>query len=327
MDILDKIRETILVQKRAISEHDAYELLMLNSQADVTRLLELAGEVNKIAHEGEVYTCSIVNAKSGKCGEDCRFCAQSVHYNTDVTEYSLLAKEKIYQNALDYASKGATQFSIVTSGRSITSAEMQSLKEMLLKLKRETNLNLCGSLGILTKELAEMIVECGITRYHHNLETAKSYFANICTTHSYEESLETIRIAQQAGLNVCSGGIIGMGESWEQRVELALYLRDLDVDSIPLNFLNPISGTPLEFQPILESEDALKTIAIFRLINPGKNISVAGGREITFKNQQDEILTSGANGIMIGNYLTTSGRDVKEDQVMIERLGLNYVKI
>lgn len=289
---------------------------------DILGLMEHANTLRKI-HKGDtVFTCAIINAKSGACSEDCAFCAQSAHHKTKINVYPLLSEDKILFKAEEMKKSGATRFSIVTSGLKLKKREIESIAKTIMLIREKIEIKVCASLGMLDEDMAKMLKDAGLSRYHHNLETARSYFPNICTTHSYDEDIETLHIAKQVGLEVCSGGIIGLGENWDQRIELAFILKELDVDSIPINFLNPIPGTRLQDMPLTPPMDALKTVAIFRMINPEKDITICGGRERVLRDLQSWIFFAGANGVMIGDYLTTKGRSIKEDMEMIKDLGL-----
>jgi biotin synthase len=269
-----------------------------------------------------VRLCAIVNAKSGRCPEDCSFCAQSAHHKTQIEAYPLMEPQQILRNGQVAEAMGARRFSIVTSGKALTEKELEKVIKAIRLLKEKTELNLCVSVGMITQHTAHQLKEAGLSRYHHNLETAPSFFPHICTTHRYEEDLDTLRSAKEAGLEVCSGGIFGLGESPEQRLELAFTLRDMEVDSAALNFLNPISGTPLERTTALPPLEILKSVALFRFILPDKDIRICGGREVGLRDLHPLIFWAGANGIMIGNYLTTQGRDFQADLQMIQDLKL-----
>ena len=208
---------------------------------------------------------------------------------------------------------------MVTSGHSLSSKEIDSIGDTAEEINKKTDLSVCASLGQLTEPMASKLKQKGVTTYHHNLETAESYFNQICTTHNYDEDICTLKTAKSAGLKICSGGILGLGESWAQRVELAFTLKKLDVDSIPINFLNPIPGTRMENRPLLPPMEALKSIAIFRFINPDKDIIICGGREKTLGDFQSWVFIAGANGIIVGNYLTTKGRSTEIDMDMIRQ--------
>jgi biotin synthase len=207
---------------------------------------------------------------------------------------------------------------MVTSGYMLTDKELDIICHSAAAIHKQTALTVCASLGMLTEAMALRLKEGGIAVYHHNLETARSFFDNVCTTHNYEEDIITVKIAKAAGMNICSGGILGLGETWEQRVELAFTLKELDVDGIPINFLNPIAGTRMEDRSLLKPLEALKCIAIFRFVHPDKNILICGGREVTLRDYQSWGMLAGANGLMIGNYLTTQGRSIKTDIDMVK---------
>ncbi len=292
-------------------------------EQELQELIKIADPLRK-DHKGDtIFTCAIINAKSGACPEDCAFCAQSAHHKTEIDVYPLVSEDRIVRMAEEMKKSGATRFSIVTSGNRLKDREIESVANTIRLIREKVGIRVCASLGMLDENMARILKDAGLDRYHHNLETAKSFFPNICTTHAYEEDIETLWVAKNVGLKVCSGGIMGLGEGWEHRIELAFTLREIDVDSIPINFLNPIPGTRLQDMPLLAPTDALKAIAIFRIINPEKDITICGGREKVIREYQSDIFAAGANGIMIGNYLTTKGRGIKEDMEMIEKMGLN----
>jgi biotin synthase len=269
-----------------------------------------------------VKLCAIVNAKSGRCPEDCSFCAQSAHHKTEIEAYPLMEPQQILRTAQEAEAMGARRFSIVTSGKALTEEELGNVIQAIRLLKEKTRLILCASVGMITQHTAHQLKEAGLSRYHHNLETAPSFFPYICTTHRYEEDLDALCNAKEAGLEVCSGGIFGLGESPEQRLELAFTLREMEVDSAALNFLNPIPGTPLERSNTLAPLEILKSVSLFRFILPDKDIRICGGREFGLRDLHPLIFWAGANGIMIGNYLTTRGRDYQADLQMIQDLKL-----
>jgi len=300
-----------------ISIKDARHLVGLKGY-DLIDFLACANRITAKYLPDDIFTCTIINAKSGLCSQDCAFCAQSAHHKTGIETYPLLSQDEMVSNALKMEKAGATYFSMVTSGERLNDQEVETICQATEKIIKETGLTVCGSLGMLTSNQASALHKSGITNYHHNLETAESYFDKICTTHTYAEDIDTLKAASSAGLLVCSGCILGLGESWEQRIELAFTLKDLKVKRIPINFLNPIPGTKLEHQKPLSPMDALKSIALFRFINPQTDITICGGREYTLKDYQSWIFMAGANGVMIGNYLTTRGRDMQMDLEMIE---------
>jgi len=296
-------------------------LLAALREDETIDLIMCANKVRQHFKQNKAVTCSITNAKSGCCSEDCAFCAQSSFHETEIAPHALLSEERLVGDAVSLYENGATEFSMVTSGYMLTDAEMATIGRAANQIKKQTDLMICSSLGVLTEVRARQLKESGVSAYHHNLETARSFFDQVCTTHPYDDDVETVKMAKAVGLKVCCGGILGLGESWEQRVELAITLRDLDVDSIPLNFLNPIPGTRMGDRPLLSPMEALKCIALFRLINPRKDITICGGREVTLRDLQSWIFAAGANGMLVGNYLTTQGRDIKADMEMIKDLG------
>ena len=274
----------------------------------------------------DVKICSIVNAKSGKCVEDCSFCAQSSSFQTDSPEYELMDVEEIVKAAKEAEAFGSNEFSIVASGTSLDDRkELDRVIETIKRIKAETQLETCCSLGLMPMEHLKELKEAGLDRCHHNLETAKSHFDKIVSTHTYEDEVNAVQNAKAAGLQVCVGGIFGMGESFAQRAELAFSIRDLGTQSFPINFLKPIEGTGLDHLEPMEQYEALRTISLLRLILPDIDLFVCGGREEVLTDLQEQLFSAGANGILGGNYLTTKGQDPKRDIDMIENLGLRPV--
>jgi biotin synthetase len=268
------------------------------------------------------FTCGIVNAKSGACRENCSFCAQSQYHRGHAPVYPLVSAEALLQRAEYLATTGTGRMGIVTSGTAPSEKDFDSLCEAASRIRASVDIRLCASLGLLNREQGLALRQAGFGRYHHNLETAESYYPNVCTTHPYTVRVDTVRNAKAAGLEVCSGGIFGLGETWAHRIELAHLLGELGVDSIPVNFLMPQKGTPLEGQPLLPPQEALAIIAILRLMHPSCDIVVCGGREAVLREWGNLVLSSGANGIMVGNYLTTQGTSLQTDQDMFLTLGV-----
>jgi biotin synthase len=287
--------------------------------ADLDALLFQANRIRRHFKGNRIHLCSIINAKSGRCTENCRFCAQSAHHAANAAEYPLVKGSRIENAADEAARNGAACFGIVTSGRALSADEVENICAAAAKRK---NIRVAASLGELDEKSLRRLKQSGITRFHHNIETAESFFPNVCTSHRFGDRIATIKRAKNAGLEICSGGIFGLGETPAQRVEFGMTLRSLDVDSIPMNFLNPIPGTPLEHAPRLSPREILRTIAVFRFLLPAKDISVCGGREINLHDIQSWIFYAGASGMMIGGYLTTAGRSVEQDLQMIRDLGL-----
>ena len=322
--LLCNVLERLETGEKLLSPQEALECASFPAE-DTADLLAVAGLVRS-RRSPNVFTCGIINAKSGRCPENCAFCAQSAHYTTNTPVYPLVDADTLVQRAEALAEAGALRYGIVTSGTQLNEQDLDALCLAAERIVRETGMHVCGSLGMLTPERATRLKQAGFTRYHHNLETSASHFSSICSTHAYEDDLETVRAAKRAGLRVCSGGILGLGESPAQRVELALTLEELDVDSIPLNLLNAIPGTPLATMPILSPMEALRSIALFRLLHPHRDILVCGGREHVLRQWQSWLFAAGANGLMTGNYLTTTGCAFEADNAMLAELALPRVR-
>ena len=309
-----------------ITREEAVELINVPDQ-DTMLLLAMADRIRQRFNGDEVDVCAIVNARSGRCPENCKFCAQSAHYHTGVTEYPLLSVDELVAAAKKAKAGGAVRFSIVTSGRGQSKADdFENILQALTRIKKEVGIEICTSLGILTPEQATKLKEVGVTRYHANIETAPSHFPDICSTHSYEDKMSTIQAAKDAGIRVCSGGILGLNETPEQRVEMAFELKRLNIDSIPLNLLNQIEGTPFENNKSMTPLEILRAFAVFRFILPKALIRTAGGREVNLRDLQALALNGGMNGIMVGGYLTTGGRRPEDDKTMLKDLGRPLTK-
>ena len=304
----------------ALTKAEAERLISL-PDSDTPLLLAMADKIRQHFCDDTIDCCSIINGRSGKCPENCKFCAQSAHYKTGVGEYPLLDVDKIVIAAKQAAAAGAARFAIVTSGRSAAGEEFTRILEALHRIKAEAHIETCCSLGLITSVQATALKEVGISRYHANIETAPSYFPSICSTHTFADKCTVIHTAQKAGLRVCSGGILGLGETPAQRVEMAFTLKELGIDSIPLNILSPIKGTPFSRNKTLSPWEILRAFAVFRFILPTALIRTAGGREVNLRSLQPYALTGGLNGLMIGNYLTTDGQPSCEDLQMIKDLG------
>lgn len=314
-----KLKEKI-EQSVPLSADEGLEILTLGRESFID-LLSLTDRLRRRNFGGEIHLCSIVNAKSGLCGEDCAFCAQSVHYQAGAEEYDLLPPEKL-KEAYDEAQElPISHFGFVTSGGRLEEADLEQLVE-LFESNEKKNPAYCSSLGALDEQELRRLKQAGMKRFHHNLETAPSFFDEICSTHDIEQRIETVRTAKKVGLEVCSGGLIGLGEELEQRVELALTLRRLDVDAIPLNFVIPVENTPIENLQPPEPFEILKTIAAFRLLNPEKEIKLCAGRK-HLRDLQSYIFHAGATGMMIGDLLTVAGRSTEKDLQMLEDFGFD----
>ena len=309
-----------------LTQDEAIELINV-SDADTMLLLAMADKIRQKFNTNEVDCCAIINARSGHCSEDCKFCAQSAYNKTGVEVYGLLPEEEIVAAAQKAKAAGAVRFSIVTSGRGQQEQEdFRKICKTLTRIKEEVKIEVCASLGILTKEQALALKEAGVTRFHSNIETAPSHFPAICSTHTYQDKMSTLEAARAAGIRVCSGGILGLNETPEQRVEMAMELKRLGVDSVPLNILNPVKGSPFADNKPLTTWEILRAFAVFRFILPRALIRTAGGREVNLRDMQALALSGGLNGIMIGGYLTTGGRDPHADKIMLQDLGRTAAK-
>lgn len=313
---LKKLADDIINGKRLKREDD----LSFFIDCDLDALLDGADKIREYFCGDKVDLCTIINGRSGRCGEDCKYCAQSAHNHTNCEVYDFLPKEKILAEALANEREGVDRFAIVTAGRSLSGEDFEKAIDAYETMHRECKLDLCASLGFLTKEQFHRLHEAGVTSYHDNIETSRRNFPNICTTHTYDEKIATIKMAQEEGFCVCSGGIIGMGETWEDRLDMAVSLAELGIMSIPINALMPIPGTPLENLKQLSEEDILRTIAFFRYINPEANVRLAAGRAL-ITNDGEAAFSGGASATITGNMLTTSGSTIESDKKLLQGLG------
>ncbi len=293
---------------------------------DVVDLVAVANRVRVEFNGNEIDLCSLLNAKSGKCSEDCAFCAQSAHYQTDAPTYPLMNADQMVKEAKEAQKRKTGRFCLISSGRQLNDKEFEVILSGLDRIRKETTLDLDCSLGTLSEERAEALKKVGVTRYNHNLETAESHFSKICTTHSFQDRVQTIEVLKDQGFSICCGGIIGLGESPQQRLELAFSVKQLGIECIPFNILNPRPGTPLEHSEAIPPIEIIKTISLFRLILPKGTIKIAGGREANLRDLQSLALLAGANGLIVGNYLTTPGRNAEDDFRMIEDIGFKLKK-
>ena len=291
---------------------------------DINELTAAADKIREHFRGNTVDLCTIINGRSGKCGENCKFCAQSAHNHTSCAEYGFLDEEKIIAEAKANQDEGVNRFAIVTAGRALSGEDFEKAIHAYERMNKELSINLCTSMGFITREQFKRLRKAGVTSYHHNIETSRRNFPNICTTHTYDMKIETIKIAQEEGFCVCSGGIIGMGETFDDRIDMALSLHELGVRSIPINALMAIPGTPFEHNTPLTEEEILRTIAMFRFINPEANIRLAAGRKL-LSNNGEKAFTSGCSATITGNMLTTSGSTIKGDREMLSKLGRKVV--
>lgn len=298
------------------------ELLKLYN-SDLNELLEKSSKFLK----DEVEFCSLVNARSGKCSQNCKYCAQSSHYRTDIEEYPLISNEEVVKAALEAKDNGVIRFAVVTSGKSPDEENFDKILGFIDELNKIDGIRSCASIGILNEEQAKKLAEHGLKRFHHNINTSESYYSDICTTHSWQDRLNTCKLVKKYGMELCCGVILGMGESVEQRIEMALELSEIEPNSIPINILMPIPKTPLEnYHDKIDDENILRTLAVFKIANPKSILRFCGGRMRLSDENQELALKTCVEGILTGNYLTTTGKSPKEDVKTVEKLGKRLVK-
>ncbi|MDD5135613.1 MAG: biotin synthase BioB [Phycisphaerae bacterium] len=285
-------------------------------------ILYWANKIRKNFFGEEIKVCSIIPARLGGCSQDCKFCAQSGRYDTSFKDIKTLSDQQIIDAAKTAKQAGIRHFGIVYSGKTISENELARLEKLIPKIKNEIGIDICGGFGIIDYSQAVRLKKAGLARYNHNLETSRNHFKDIVTTHNYDSRLETVKAASQAGLGICAGGIFGIGETDADRIDMALELRGLGADMIPMNFLHPIAGTPMGDMPAMKPLEILRLIALYRFILPKAGIKVAGGRVLNLRDMQSWIFYAGATAILSGNYLTTAGRAVEDDVRMIKDFGL-----
>lgn len=316
MTKVDELKEKVLSGKE-ITREEAIEL----SKAPLEELAVAADEIRQKMCGEAFDMCTIINGKCGKCSEDCKYCAQSAHYHTNLSEsYGLLDTEEILRQAKHNDDRGVLRYSIVTSGKRLLDEEVAQVCESIRAIKKETGIQVCVSFGLLNEEQFRKIKEAGASRVHCNLESSERYFKEVCTTHSYQEKIETLKAAKRAGLSICSGGIMGLGETMEDRIDMVITARELGVKSIPVNLLNPIPGTPYEQNPILTNEELCRIVAVFRFLVPDGMIRLAGGRGLV-GDKGEKCFKSGANAAISGDMLTTAGITVETDMELLKSLG------
>jgi biotin synthase len=295
----------------------------LYSTDDTVTLCKCANIITKTFNGDRIDVETLINAKSGRCPEDCSFCAQSSFYETAISKYPLLPKDDILKQAKTAKENGASSFCLVCAYREPPERDFEQICDIISSLKQDLDIEINVSLGFMSQSRIKRLKELGIKRYNHNLEAAESYFSSICKTHDFSDRYETAKLVKEGGLELCCGGIIGMGETPKQRLELAFEISSLDPDEVPINILIAREGTPLEIQGKIEPLEIIKTIALWRFIIPRAIIKIAGGREIYFKDNGKLALAAGANGIITGGYLTTKGNLALQDMSMIKEIGLH----
>jgi len=307
-----------IINGRRINRNDNLSVFL---KCDLDELCKGADMIREHFVGAKVDLCSIINARSGKCPEDCKYCAQSAHNHTDCEVYDFLPEEKILEACKLNEAEGVDRFSIVTAGRALNGEEFKKAIQAYRTMHSECNIELCASMGFISEEQLHELHEAGVTSYHHNIETSRRNFPNICTTHTFDMKIETLKKVKAEGMYACSGGIIGMGETWEDRLDMAICLSEVGVDSIPINALMPIKGTPLENLERISESDILRTIAIFRYINPTADIRLAAGRAL-MENDGEIAFKSGASATITGNMLTTVAcATIRSDKEMLKRMG------
>lgn len=309
-----------VLQNGLLTKEEAMQLV----NAPLEELCKAANEIREHFCGNAFDICTIINGKSGKCSENCKYCAQSAFYDTNVESYPLLSTEKIVEQAKYNDDRGVLRYSIVTSGKRLSSEEVDKVCEMVKSIHEQTNISVCGSFGLLDEEQFRKLKAAGLTRVHNNLETSEANFENVCTTHTFKDKVEAIKAAKRAGLNVCSGGIMGLGETMEDRIDMVLTIRELGVRSIPVNMLNPIPGTPYENNSPLTNEDMRRIVAIYRFLVPNASIRLAGGRGL-LPDKGRACFLSGANAAISGDMLTTQGITIETDMKLIQELGYKAV--
>ena len=320
--MLKSIEEKVLGGSK-ISRKEALFIASLSNQ-NIFDLFSSANRIRENFRGNTVDLCAIINAKSGACPEDCSFCAQSAKSSAEIKTFRLVEKEKIINRAQEAKDGGARRFCIVTSGKKASATDLDKIAEMVSAV-RKLGLLPCATLGLLSEEDLLLLKNAGLERYHNNLETSERFFSEICTTHTYQDKLETIKDVKASGLSLCSGGIFGLGETWEDRIDMAFALREIGPDSVPINFLTPVKGTSLGLNRMLDPFEALKIISLYRFILPDKEIRLCGGRVQTLGEFNSLIFPAGADGLLTGNYLTTPGKNFQDDRELINQYGLKVL--
>lgn len=320
MNLIQVLKDKVLSGQH-ITKDEALELINLEENKQISELALAANEIRKHFMGNTIDLCSIINAKSGNCSENCSFCSQSAHFNSDIETYKYIDAETAIAKAKEAKKNGAKSFGLVVADRTLSPKNFDHILGVMKRIKEEVDIEVDGSLGFISDEQAKRLKQMGVGMINHNLETSESHFGEICTTHSWQERLETLRTLKRHGIPVCSGGILGLGESLEDRVELALALKEEAVKMIPINILDARPGTPLENQKKVSPLEVIKTIAVFRFINPEAVIKLAGGREGGLEDKQQQAFEAGADSLLIGGYLTTMGNKIPEDFQMVQNAG------
>lgn len=315
MELIETLKKKVM-SGVPVSRQEAIQLI----DAPLEALCAAADQIRRTFCGEKFDICAIINAKSGHCSEDCKYCAQSSHYHTGSEVYPLLSADKIVADAIDKMRRGVLRYSLVTSGKRLNTRETEEIAAIIRRIRAETEIEVCGSLGLLNREQFEILYEAGMHRVHNNLESSRRYFPSVCTTHSYDDKINSLKAAHEVGMSVCSGGIIGLGETMEDRIDMALTLRELGVSSIPVNILDPIPGTPYENNPRTTEEELMRVAAIYRFLLPEAAIRLAGGRG-TIADKGKRVFQSGANAVITGDMLTTAGISIETDLQMIAELG------
>ncbi len=322
--LLESTCNEIIDKSYSISRDEALQIASIDKN-DALLLFHYAHKIRNHFRGDKVGLCSIVNAKSGACPEDCTFCAQSAHFKTASPVYEMMPPEEVVKQAQIAKNDGAEAFGIVISGKGIKNQrELEQIGDIVKKIRKEVDIDVHGSFGILSREHVDYLRDCGVTMINHNLETSERHYSNLCSTHTFQERIDTLRYVRESGMKLCAGGIFGVGETLEDRVDMALQLRDLAVETVPMNFLHPIPGTPLNNLIPLSPITCLMTIALYRFILPTQEIKICGGREKNLRDLQSMIFFAGADSMMIGNYLTTAGREPEQDWQMLRDMELTW---
>ena len=319
-DFISNCKSKILSGKQ-LSEQEAFQLINISDES-LQLLSDAANEITREISGNLVDVESLINAKKGKCQEDCSFCSQSAFYKSGIDNYKLLPTDTIVQNARMSKESGVKSFCLVCAWRGPTEKDFEQICEIIDEINKKVGIEVNCSLGFITKDMALQLKQLKVKRYNHNLEASKSFFSKICTTHTFDERMDTNLMIKKIGLELCCGGIIGMGETRMQRLELGLDLARLSPEECPINILVPQKGTPLQLQPRLSLTEILRTIAVFRFLMPKTILKIAGGREVYLENEQEKALLGGANGIITGGYLTIGGNSSEKDFEMISKIGL-----